>query len=272
VLEERGGWGMERLIASGEVEPAAVIIGESTNGDICIGHRGRAELVVEITGVAGHASAPDRASNPVHVLPLVIPAIEAFNESLASDPVLGKASLAATAIETLPASFNVIPDVVRIVIDWRILPDTTADGAVNRLRSFLQGNVELPAPFHLDVRYSTERQRTWTGKQRDRRMYTPGFLMQPEAPIVRAALHTVATRTGSSPAVRPWTFATDGGHTCGVHGIPTIGYAPGEERHAHTKTERLSIQAARVAWEVYPALIAAVQNAAAQPESRPSHP
>jgi acetylornithine deacetylase/succinyl-diaminopimelate desuccinylase-like protein len=267
VLEERGGWGMERLIASGEVSPAAVIIGESTNGDVCIGHRGRAELVVEITGVAGHASAPDRASNPVHLLPLVIPAIERFNELLSSDPVLGKATLAPTAIETLPTSYNVISDVVRIVIDWRILADTTADGAVDSLRAFLRDSVELPEPFGLDVRYSTERQRTWTGVERDRRMYTPGFLMRPDAPVVRAAVHAVATTTGRTPAVRPWTFATDGGHTCGVHGIPTIGFAPGEERYAHTNTERLELGAARVAWEAYPHLIAAVQNAAAWPES-----
>jgi putative selenium metabolism hydrolase len=268
VLEERGGWGMERLIASGEVSPAAVIIGESTNGDICIGHRGRAELVVEITGVAGHASAPDRASNPVHALPLVIPAIERFNESLSSDPVLGRATLAPTAIETLPTSYNVISDIVRIVIDWRILPDTTADGAVDSLRAFLRASVELPEPIGLDVRYSTERQRTWTGQERDRRMYTPGFLMRPDAPVVRAALHAIATKTGRTPAVRPWTFATDGGHTCGVHGIPTIGYAPGEERHAHTNTERLDLRAARMAWEAYPHLIASVQAAAASADAQ----
>ncbi|MFT5435335.1 MAG: succinyl-diaminopimelate desuccinylase [Myxococcota bacterium] len=34
VLEERGGWGMQHLVESGAVEPAAVIIGESTQGDI----------------------------------------------------------------------------------------------------------------------------------------------------------------------------------------------------------------------------------------------
>ncbi|MDH5591174.1 MAG: M20/M25/M40 family metallo-hydrolase, partial [Gemmatimonadota bacterium] len=42
VYEERGGLGMRRLVESGAVRPAAVVIGESTHGDICIGHRGRA--------------------------------------------------------------------------------------------------------------------------------------------------------------------------------------------------------------------------------------
>jgi acetylornithine deacetylase/succinyl-diaminopimelate desuccinylase-like protein len=86
--------------------------------------------------------------------------------------------------------------------------------------------------------------------------------MAHDAPIVRAALHAVTATTSTTPAVRPWTFATDGGHTCGIHGIPTIGYAPGEERFAHTNRERLELESARVAWAAYPQLIAAVQNAA----------
>ncbi|MEJ2679625.1 MAG: hypothetical protein P8174_11210, partial [Gemmatimonadota bacterium] len=76
--------------------------------------------------------------------------------------------------------------------------------------------------------------------------------------IAAAAADVVARATGHAPAVRPWAFATDGGHICGVHGIPTIGYAPGEERHAHTNTERLSLAAAEEAYFVYPQLIAAL--------------
>lgn len=263
VLEERGGWGMERLIDSGEVAPAAVIIGESTNGDICIGHRGRAELLIEITGVAGHASAPDRASNPLSILSRVLPQIERFADTLATDPVLGRATLAATAVETLPTSYNVIPDIVRVIVDWRVLPDTTADDAALRLDRFLRDNVDVQEPFALNVRFNAETQHTWTGRERMRRMFTPGFLLDPQSPIVSAAAGSIASATGRQPAVRPWTFATDGGHTCGTHGIPTIGYAPGEERFAHTNRERLDLDSARIAWEAHPALITAVQQAAA---------
>jgi acetylornithine deacetylase/succinyl-diaminopimelate desuccinylase-like protein len=85
VLEERGGWGMAHLMATGDVRPGAVIIGESTNGDICIGHRGRAELIVELVGLAGHASAPERAVNPLDALPSLIPALRRFAVSLGAD-------------------------------------------------------------------------------------------------------------------------------------------------------------------------------------------
>ena len=270
VLEERGGWGMEHLLDQGEVKPGAVIIGEATQGDICIGHRGRAELLVEIDGVAGHASAPDRAHNPVFALAIVLPAIAAFGEQLGSDPVLGKATLAPTAIETRPTSHNVIPDLVRIVIDWRVLPDTTADAAAERLARWLGQHTPLPEPYQLRVSYAGEQQHTWTGLERDRRLYTPGFLMSADHPVVAAAAAAIAANGPRPPAVRPWTFATDGGHTCGVHGIPTIGFAPGEERFAHTNRERLALDSARSAYAAYPALIAAVQ--AASVSARPDQP
>src|SRR5688500_4319361 len=85
VLEERAGLGMRHLLESGTVEPAAVILGESTHGDICIGHRGRAELEIVIEGVAGHASAPDRARNPLDLLGAVLEAVHELGRHRASD-------------------------------------------------------------------------------------------------------------------------------------------------------------------------------------------
>ena len=261
VLEERGGWGMEALLAAGEVKPDVVIIGEATNSDICIGHRGRAELIVEIEGLAGHASAPERARNPIDMLPAIVPLIQEFaREHQQSLPVLGKATMAPTAIETLPRSRNVIPDRVRIVLDWRVLPGSTADELRARVQEFLQARVYLPDGYRLTVEYSVEPQRTYTGKTRDRRMFTPGFLMPEDHAVVQTAVRTVAQHTGRQPQVRPWAFATDGGHSCGVHGIPTIGFAPGEERYAHTNRERLELASARVCYEAYPHLIRALQS------------
>jgi succinyl-diaminopimelate desuccinylase len=261
VLEERGGWGMAHLMATGEVKPAAVIIGEATAGDVCIGHRGRAELIVELQGTAGHASAPERARNPLFALPAVLDALESFADTLGRDGILGRSTAAPTAIETLPASRNVIPDRARVVLDWRLLPGLLPETALEQLRTHLAG-VSLPAGIGLDVRYGTERQTTWTGLEEERRLFTPGFLLDPAHRIARAAAASVASATGREPALRPWTFATDGGHSCGVHGIPTIGFAPGEERFAHTNRERLELAAAEQCLHAYPALIRAVMAAA----------
>lgn len=262
VLEERGGWGMEFLMKDGDVQPSAVIIGEATAGDVCIGHRGRAEILVEIQGKAGHASAPERADNPILLLPRLIPALEHFAAALGADPILGASTCVPTEITTLPRSRNVIPDRVRIVLDWRVLPGLTHDAAVAAVRDAIGATLPDPAPYQVEVRFATEAQHTYTGLERDRLMFTPGFLVDPEHAVVRAAVESVAASTGRMPRARPWTFATDGGHTCGVHGVPTIGYAPGEERFAHTNRERLALDDAERAFGAYPSLIRAVAAAA----------
>jgi succinyl-diaminopimelate desuccinylase len=262
VLEERGGWGMAQLMAGGEVTPAAIIIGESTNGDICIGHRGRAEIIVELQGVAGHASAPDRASNPLYGMPALLRAIESFAASLTDvDPILGRSTIAPTMVETLPRSRNVIPDRAMVVLDWRVLPGLLPDAALELLTEHLAGAVALPPGVGLDVRFATEHQQTWTGLRDERRLFTPGYLLDAAHPVVHAAARAVTHSTRRAPQLRPWGFATDGGHSCGVHGIPTIGYAPGEESHAHTNRERLELESARVAYEAYPGVIGSVMEA-----------
>ncbi len=265
VYEERGGWGIAHVLESGSVRPAAVINGESTHGDIAIGHRGRAEGEIVIHGLAGHASAPDRARNALDLVPDVLLAVGDLAGRQASDPVLGPATLAATGIDVLPESRNVIPDRVTVVLDWRVLPGDDEESLTARIREAVAARVpRVPDGFRVECRLGRETQRSYTGLSRERRLFTPGFLMDDRHPVVTAAAKAVGTREdpGKPARVRPWTFATDGGWTCGVHGIPTVGFAPGEERFAHTNRERLELEEARWAFGRYPELILAVQAAA----------
>lgn len=265
VLEERGGLGMKRLLESGEVEPGVVIIGEATHGDVCIGHRGRAEMEVAITGLAGHASAPDRAHNALDLVGEVLAAVRDLSGQQESDPVLGRSTLIATMIDVLPQSRNVIPDSAVVTIDWRILPGDTDETLLGRVREAVGRRLPtVPDGLGYEVRMASEHQVTYTGLEADRNLLTPGFLMPADHPMILAAAEAVGQREGQGPAtIRPWAFATDGGWSCGVHGIPTVGFAPGEERYAHTNRERLDVEEARWGFERHPALIAAVQRAVA---------
>lgn len=266
VLEERGGLGMKYLLESGEVEPGVVVIGEATHGDVCIGHRGRAEVEVAITGRAGHASVPGRAANALRLLGPVIAGIADLQGRQASDPVLGPSTLVATMVDVLPESRNVIPDSAVVTVDWRILPGDTDDSLTGRLREAIAARMpaDMPEGLSWDVRMATELQTTYTGLVEDRNLLTPGFLMQEDDPVVLAAAAAVGRREGSGAAtIRPWQFATDGGWAKGVFDIPTVGFAPGEERYAHTNRERLEVEEARWGFARYPALIEAIQTALA---------
>lgn len=257
VLEERGGWGMAHLMESSEVGPGAVILGEATGGDICIGHRGRAEVEVEVRGVAGHASAPERARNALDAVGPILAALRDLPATLPGEEngVLGRESMAVTDVSVAPASRNVIPDRVIIVADWRVLPGRTAEEGLALVRDYLAQHIELPSGLTFEVRYAAEEQSTWTGRSEVREMFGAGFLLDAEHEVTRAAVRAVESATGSTPSVRPWRFATDGRYTCGERGIPTIGYAPGREEDAHTNTERLELEPARLIFEAYPELI-----------------
>ncbi len=266
VLEERGGLGMKALLEEGSVVPAAVVIGEATHGDVCLGHRGRAEIEVIIHGRAGHASAPERAHNALDLLGAVLAAVRDVAREQPADPTLGAATLAATTVDTLPQSRNVIPDRVVLALDWRVLPGDADDALLRRIREgVVQRIPRIPPGFELEVRMASELQRTYTGYEEEKSLMTPGFLLDAEHPVVRAAVRAVGRREDvSTPArARPWRFATDGGWSCGIHAIPTIGFAPGEERYAHTNRERLDVEEARWAFGRHPELIASVQRALA---------
>jgi acetylornithine deacetylase/succinyl-diaminopimelate desuccinylase-like protein len=171
-------------------------------------------------------------------------------------------------VDVRPESRNVIPDEVVITLDWRVLPGQTSEQLLadvgRQLDGALQGT-DLDGRG-VEVRMAKEMQESYTGLSELRDLFTPGFLMDREHPLITAAAMAVGGREDPSvPAVvRPWAFATDGGWSCGVAGIPTLGFAPGEERFAHTNRERLDLAEAEWAFGRHLGLIEAVQEALGQ--------
>jgi succinyl-diaminopimelate desuccinylase len=267
VLEERGSWGMSHAMQFLIDRPAVVILGEATAGDICVGHRGRTELTITIRGESAHASAPQCGRNPIHLLPAVLAAIQRFAEGLSSHSVLPFPTMVPSRIETRPNSHNMVPEEVRIVVDWRTLPGKSEHESVDGLRTFLQMYIRrtesgsLSEELKVSVEETREKQRSYTGLECAGEISTSGFLLSEQDPIVQAAVGAVHAVTGRRPAVRTWGFGTDGSYSCGVYGIPTIGYAPGEETMAHTNRERLDLDSAEIVYGAYPALIHQLQKA-----------
>lgn len=261
VYEEKGGWGMMHHMQTLDTRPGAVILGEATGLDLCTGHRGHAELAVEIHGLAAHASAPDGGRNPNHALPYVLLALRELAAAQPKDPVLGRATLTPTVVETWPKSGNVIPDRIRVTLDMRVLPGWDEDDAVAELRALLAERVPALPGVSVEVLPGRVTHRAWTGWVDEHSNFTPGYLLPDDHPVVEAAFDAILAATGRPPAIRQWKFGTDGGHSCGTHRVPTIGFAPGVEALAHTNRERLDLAQARIAYEAYPALIRGVQAA-----------
>jgi acetylornithine deacetylase/succinyl-diaminopimelate desuccinylase-like protein len=65
--------------------------------------------------------------------------------------------------------------------------------------------------------------------------------MSPDHEIVRKGVSTFVNLFGKEPVVDKWTFSTNGIMTCGVYGIPTIGFGPGNEVLAHAPDEKVPV-------------------------------
>jgi putative selenium metabolism hydrolase len=270
VYEEKGGWGMMHLMESAALRPGAVILGEATGCNVYTGHRGHAELAVDIHGTAAHASAPETGRNPNDLLPHVLLALAELSAAQPRHPVLGRATFTPTVVECWPRSGNVIPDRVRITLDLRVLPGWSEERTLEQIRALLAERVPAAEGMRVEVLPGRATHRAWTGWVDEHSNFTPGYLLPDDHPVVRAAAAAVRDATGREPAIRQWKFGTDGGHTCGTHGVPTIGFAPGQEALAHTNRECLDLASARLAYDAYPALIRSVQAALAAADAGPA--
>ena len=227
------------------IRPDFVVLGEPSDLQVRIGHRGRIEMKVQVQGKAAHASSPTLGDNAIHNAARLIFGIELLAARLATDPFLGQGSLAVTEIESQAASRNALPDRCAFYIDRRLTLGETERKALAEIQSLI-ATEEVAA--RVDV--TQYRARSYSGYECRARNAFPAWVMPEDHSLVRATVRSVRDTLGSRPRLGRWGFSTDGTYTAGTANIPTVGFGPGEERYAHTIDEQIRlndvVDAARV--------------------------
>ncbi len=248
VLEERGGLGTLHLAKNLKADYA--VLGEATSNELRIGHRGRMELLVRITGRSVHASAPARGVNPHFTLARFIGKLRDLR--MVSDRVFGHSTVAPTLIVSDQTSANVTPGELRLTLDWRNIPSETPEQILAKVQHLLDESVEPGAQAKVEVPQTTLS--TYTGRHEPHSLIHPSYYLPDTHPFVSAARSILGKALEREIEVGTWSFATDGGHLMAAH-IPTIGFAPGDENLAHTTQDRVAIAQLREAAVGYLALI-----------------
>ena len=75
--------------------------------------------------------------------------------------------------------------------------------------------------------------------------------MEEDHRAVRAAVSAAEAALGRRPVVDKWTFSTNGIATCGLFGVPTVGFGPANEVHAHTPEDQCPIEHLTLAARFY---------------------
>jgi len=243
-LEEVGGAGTKSTIDDSKFLADVVLIGEATNMQLALGHRGSMKFEVLVHGRACHASAPERGVNALYKgLKMISKIRDELAPGLPVHPTYGKASLAVTQITVSPEAFNVVPEECRFWIDCRNHLGFTARNLYDALNAIID---ELGAD---DPEFKAE---VITDPDETDRIFG-GFYTDPEEnPVVEEAIEVI-TEVYAKPDVGIWTFATDG-RIYAQLGIPVIGFGPGEEEYAHTQNDHLRIKDYLDTIKVYAAL------------------
>jgi putative selenium metabolism hydrolase len=228
------GLALAALLEEKSIKPECVVLGECTNLAINRGHRGRAELEVVTRGVSCHASAPERGENAIYKMTPVIEGIKWLAERLAVDPFLGKGSIAVTSIDCATPSLNAVPELCRIYVDRRVVPTDTRETIareIDEIARFTKGEVRI-------TEYSRPSYKGFAGK---REKFFPAWTVEEDSPAVTRAQETYQALFGERASVGKWVFSTDGNYSMGIARIPTIGFGPAEEKHAHSADDQVRV-------------------------------
>lgn len=234
--EDCDGLCWQYLIREDGLRPDVVVISEPTNLNVYRGHRGRIEIEVTTRGKSCHASAPERGVNAVCNMVPIISEIQRLNERLAGDAFLGKGTVAVTHIGCQTPSLNAIPPQCSVYLDRRLTLGEDKHTAVRQVeeavqRSGMEAAVSVP----------TYRRPSYTGLIYPTEKYFPPWVLEEDHSAVQSAVNAYQALFDARPHVGRWVFSTNAVSITGMFGIPSVGFGPGDEIHAHTVDEQMPV-------------------------------
>jgi acetylornithine deacetylase len=129
--------------------PKFGIVALGTNNRVALGNKGRVDIEVIVHGKATHSSTPWSGVNAIDGARLVLDRLAELAIGDDVHPVLGKATLTATAIESLPKATHTIQNEVRLTFDRRLLPRQDPETAFAQISQVVKG---LGGPWRFEVK------------------------------------------------------------------------------------------------------------------------
>ncbi len=246
--EDCDGLCWQYILREGILKPEVVVITEPTNLGVYRGHRGRMEMEVHVRGRSCHGSAPERGINAIYRMAPIALDIERLNGELGcdADPFLGKGSVTISEIRSTSPSLCAVADGCTIHLDRRLTRGETLEHAVAQVES-----LESVRRAGAEVRVLDYARASYTGLTYPARKYYPTWTLDPEHPAVAAAIAAARAALGREPAVGKWTFSTNAVATCGMFGVPSVGFGPANEVHAHSADDQCPVEHLTLAMDFY---------------------
>ena len=231
------------------VNPDYVVIGESSELNLKIGQRGRAEIVIETFGKPAHSANPEKGINAVYKMSKIIEKIQELETPV--HPVLGKGILVLTDIKSSPyPGASVVPDYCKATFDRRLLVGETKESVLAPIKAFVEELMKDDSELKAEVSYAKATENCYTGSTISGERFFPGWLYEEKDEFVQIAYEGLKS-VGLDPEITQYSFCTNGSHYAGEKGIRTIGFGPSKENLAHTIDEYIEIEQLFIGAEGY---------------------
>lgn len=227
--EETGCVGAKRIVETpgslGRV--GALVVGEPTDLEPCLGHRGVLWLRLTFHGRTAHASAPQAGDNALLKAARAALLLAEHDFQGKAHPALGRPTLNPGRLES-GQNLNSVPDRAVLGIDIRPIPGQGTAEIIRELAALLPEAAIEPLADCPPL---------WTDAGSD-------WIAQVCARIARI------TGAATEPGIVP--FATDAGFLAPAYGgVPTVILGPGETGQAHRTDEWCSLTRIEQAAEIY---------------------
>ncbi len=232
--EEEQSDGTEALVKSG-IKADGAIVGEPSNYEYALGHRGLEWIEIKIKGKAAHGGVPHLGINAISKAAKLITRIEEklmpkleerYNE------FMGPSILNFGRIEG-GSQPSTVADSCSIQIDRRYIPGESVESVFNELQEIID---EIK---HEDPQFDAELIRMENNFLTLDHVY---LMTPPDDHIVIATKNALRQVINKEPDItrrRGWTDAALLSHFAG---IPTVVTGPGDISYSHTKDERIPIK------------------------------
>jgi acetylornithine deacetylase len=231
--EEVGCWGVRRMIpkiVEGTAMPIACFVGEPTEMDVVIGHKGKRSFKVLVRGRTCHSSLAPLGVNAVEYAARVIAKIRDISDRMAKSGTRDELydvpfSTGHTGYLHGGTALNIVPDIATFEFEFRVLSadksDTLAKEVIDYAKNVLEPEMKKVAPE--------------AGFEFQDRGEFAGLDTAPEAEVTVLA-KKLSGRNGHSKVA----YGTEGG-LFALAGIPTVVCGPGSIDQAHKADEWIAI-------------------------------
>lgn len=217
------------------IKPDFVVIGEPTRMQVYRGQKGRVEIQVVAKGKSAHAAANHLGDNAIYKLTPIIDAISKLEPQFKDDPFLGNGRITVTDMKVSTPSINAVPNQATIFIDRRLTFGENPQEELARIQQLIGDRSDMEASI---LMYDEP---SYTGFVYPLEKYYPAWAMAEDHPFVQAGQRAGEQLWGSMPPSYKWNFSTNGIFWAGKAGIPSIGFGPGDEVHAHTVIDQVPL-------------------------------